>query len=401
MSKILIPLLIIFLNASIIIFPGEALRAAREGLGLWLDNALPALLPFAIGINLLTALGFTRFLGVLLEPVMQPLFRVPGVGGFAVITGLMSGSPLGAKITAGMRADGLLTAGEARRLAGFTNNCGPLFIIGAVGAGLLGDPSAGYFLFAIHLTSALTVGFFFRFYGKNEGNNEPISKGTKTGLLTRATAEMQEARRSNEGMGFGGILGTGVADAMETMVLIGGYIVLFAVIIGIIDALGIFGAAEAFFNLSCEISEIFNGAAAGLFEITAGVRDIAAGSGRLALAAAAGVISWGGLCIHAQSLGFIAKTDIGAFPYLLGKSLHAILAGLFAFFLYPAYTSLSDRAKPAALFAPPQQTGAIAPAFNTFLSSAGLFIVSMAALTVFALILYFLMRMARSAKKRA
>lgn len=378
-SKVLIPLVVVFINASIILFPREALAAARGGLSLWLDNVLPALLPFAVGINILGALGFTRFLGVLLEPLMRPLFRVPGVGGFALITGLMSGSPLGAKVTAALRKDGLISAAEARRLVGFTNNCGPLFIIGAVGVGLFGDAATGYFIFVVHMLAALAVGLVFRCFGTDKV--ERIKKG----LLTRACAEMREGRAKT---GFGGILATSVTDAMETMLLVGGFIILFAVIIGIGQAMGLFAALAGFFNAE----QLVAGAATGFLEITAGARDLAGVGGRGALIAAAAVISWGGLCIHAQSLGFISKTDIGAAPYILGKSLHATFAAALAFLLYPVYTTLSPQTAQTALFNNQAPPSPLDHAINSLTSSAALFAASMTALTLLAFALYWLRR---------
>ena len=39
-------------------------------------------------------MGVVHFLGVLLEPLMRPLFNVPGVGAFALSMGLAAGYPM-------------------------------------------------------------------------------------------------------------------------------------------------------------------------------------------------------------------------------------------------------------------------------------------------------------------
>ena len=372
----LIVILVLFLNIALILFPNTAMSAARDGLKLWLDNILPALLPFAVGVNVLSGVGFTRFLGVLLEPVMQPLFRVPGAGGFALVTGLVSGSPLGAKVTADMRAEGLLTKREARRLAGFANCCGPLFVIGVVGVGLFKDAAAGYFLYIVHLLGALAVGFVFRGFGKSGRT------GGGKRILGRAGLEMSYGREKNGSIGL--ILGTSVMNAMETMLLIGGYVMLFSVIIGIFRETGLFGVFAGI--IPWDVPE---GAAIGFIEMTSGVKSLGAGQEQFkkALITAAGVISWGGLCIHAQSLGFIGKTDIGALPYLAGKMLHAAFAVGLAVLLYPLYTGLNGRALPAGFFSP-SSAGIMKPALDGLKTSLSLFAVSVALLTVFALIIY-------------
>ncbi|MGI6669184.1 MAG: nucleoside recognition domain-containing protein [Acetivibrionales bacterium] len=142
--------------------------AARDGLELWAGSVVPALLPFLIAAEAINSTGFTRVFGILLEPVMRPLFRVPGIASFALVMGVSSGYPVGAKITSDLRNNGLLTRVEAERLLAFTNNSGPLFIVGVVGSSMCGSPETGTFLLACHLLACITVGLLYRFYGNNE-----------------------------------------------------------------------------------------------------------------------------------------------------------------------------------------------------------------------------------------
>lgn len=90
---------------------------------------------FFILSELLISFGIVRFVGVLLEPFMRPIFRVPGVGGFVLAMGMASGFPSGAKLTTRLRQEGQLTRIEAERLVSFTNSSNPLFIFGAVAVG--------------------------------------------------------------------------------------------------------------------------------------------------------------------------------------------------------------------------------------------------------------------------
>ena len=81
---------------------------------------------------------------------MRPLFRVPGVGGFAWAMGMASGFPAGAKITARLRQEGQLTKIEAERLVSFTNSSNPLFIFGAVSVGFFNNAKLGIILAVAH-----------------------------------------------------------------------------------------------------------------------------------------------------------------------------------------------------------------------------------------------------------
>ncbi|PRX21205.1 sporulation integral membrane protein YlbJ [Orenia metallireducens] len=125
-------LIAILFTISLIIFSEQAFDAAVSGLHTWWEVVFPALLPFFIMAEILMGLGVVHFMGTLLEPLMQPIFKVPGVGAFAFAMGLASGYPIGAKITGNLRREKLCTQAEGERLVSFTNTADPLFMIGAV-----------------------------------------------------------------------------------------------------------------------------------------------------------------------------------------------------------------------------------------------------------------------------
>ena len=85
----------------------------------------------------------------------------PGEGSYAFIMGIISGYPVGAKIINKFLEDGTCTKLEAERMLAFTNNSGPLFIIGTVGISLFGDTTIGAILFVTHLLACITVGLIF------------------------------------------------------------------------------------------------------------------------------------------------------------------------------------------------------------------------------------------------
>src|SRR5690625_3965995 len=120
-------------------FPSQALEASIRGLNMWWEIVFPSLLPFFITAELLISFGVVHFLGVLFEPIMRPLFKVPGVGSFGWIMGMASGYPTGAKIAVRLREEGQVTKQEAERLISFTNASSPLFLFGAVSIGFFHD----------------------------------------------------------------------------------------------------------------------------------------------------------------------------------------------------------------------------------------------------------------------
>lgn len=77
----------------IIIFSHTAVSAANKGMQLWLNVVFPSLFPFFVASQLLNKTGMIKAIGILLEPIMRPLFNVPGCSSFALAMGVTSGYP--------------------------------------------------------------------------------------------------------------------------------------------------------------------------------------------------------------------------------------------------------------------------------------------------------------------
>lgn len=164
LKKIIIPICICIFTIFLVLFSSNNLTAAKNGLTLWALSVVPSLLPFFIATELLSYTNIVSFLGKVLNKFMRPLFNVPGEGAFALIMGIISGYPVGAKIVSNFKKNGICTDEECERLLAFTNNSGPLFIIGTVGVSLFSSSSIGMKLFVVHLISCLLVGFIFRWW---------------------------------------------------------------------------------------------------------------------------------------------------------------------------------------------------------------------------------------------
>ncbi|MBQ2035342.1 MAG: sporulation integral membrane protein YlbJ, partial [Peptococcaceae bacterium] len=102
-SELFFMLLVLILTLLMLFYPEAAYEGACRGLSTWATHLLPSLLPFFIVADLLLSMGFVRFLGILFEPVMRPLFRLPGEAGFALALGFTSGFPMGAILTSSLK----------------------------------------------------------------------------------------------------------------------------------------------------------------------------------------------------------------------------------------------------------------------------------------------------------
>lgn len=332
-------LIAVLLTIGMVQYPKEAFEASLNGLAVWWHIVFPALLPFFIFAQVLMGLGVVHFLGVLLEPVMRPVFNVPGEGSFVMAMGLASGFPLGAVLTSKLRQRKMCTKTEAERLLSFVNTADPLFMFGAVAVGMLHAPETGIIIAIAHYLSAITVGLVMRFYRYNKKEQAYIKKIPKKKLFSQALLALVKARQQ-DGRPFGQILGDTVRDSMNTLMLIGGFIMLFSVIIAMLQLAGIAGFFINIIASFLSIVRLDEALAPALFsgflEIDLGCQlagSLQHVSMEQKIIAVSAIIAWSGLSVHAQVASIISPTDISIVPYSLARILHAVLAALYSMLL--------------------------------------------------------------------
>lgn len=332
-----------FLTFALIKYPDQAFEASLRGLNMWLEKVFPSLLPFFITAELLIAFGVVKFIGVLCEPIMRPLFNVPGVGSFAWAMGMASGYPTGAKITVRLREEKQITKLEAERLVSFTNASSPLFIFGVVAVGFFYDAKLGMLLAIAHYGGNALVGICMRFYGRKDNEKELRTRGQKVSLL-RAFKEMHTARITDP-KPFGVIFGDAVINSIKTLVMVGGFIIIFSVFIKLLFIIGISpilasGIQLILYILSMPI-ELASPIFSGLFEITIGasqITEVATDPLIAKVVAVSFILGFNGFSVQAQVASILAKSDIRFAPYFFARILHGLFASILVLFLYkPLY----------------------------------------------------------------
>lgn len=335
----------ILLTVFIIIFSEDAFKAALEGLRVWWEIVFPSLLPFFIISEFLMGLGVVHFMGALLEPLMRPVFKVPGVGAFALAMGLASGYPIGAKITGNLRRKKLCSKTEAERLVSFTNTADPLFMVGAVAVGMFHRPELGITLAAAHYISSILVGFILRFYKGEESEEIPLQeeKQLKTNIIIKAVNELIQARKK-DGRSIGELLGDSIKESINTLLVVGGFIIIFSVITGMFISTGLINSINnilMFFLRPLGLSEaLVLPLISGFFEVTNGANLSSQAQAPLLhqVIIVNAIIAWSGLSVLAQVATMINGTDIKLKPYIFSRSLQSIIAGALTLVLFPAKT---------------------------------------------------------------
>lgn len=325
-KKIIIPFFFVLFTILLIVFSNSNFEAAKKGINLWLNSVLPSLLPFFIATELLSYTNIIYYLGKLLNNIMRPLFNVPGEGAFAFIMGIISGYPTGAKIVANMKKDNICTKEECERLIAFTNNSGPLFIIGTVGTSLLYDTSIGFLLLFTHILACITVGIIFRFWKHNKNDSY------------KRYINIQKNRVTFNNLGD--IIGESIKNATNTVVMIGGFVILFSVINSMLNNSNfyhiIINFTSPFFNLIGIDNNFLQGIYTGFIELTNGVQyicNIPTKTISITIIICAFLLGFGGISVMLQVLSITSKSNISIKPYIIGKILHGIIAAFYTYLI--------------------------------------------------------------------
>ncbi|MBQ2695873.1 MAG: hypothetical protein IJF61_01070 [Clostridia bacterium] len=314
-------ILVLLLLLLLLLRSKEAMNAARQALILCYNTVIPSLFPFFIISGLLTAGGFVTLLSKVFSPVMKPVFNMNGSGALPFLIGIISGYPMGAKITSELFSDGALSRSEAQRLLPFSNNSGPLFIIGAVGTGMLQNIRLGIFLYAVHVVCAVLVGICFRWYKAEITGHKPQSPRQSSTQKTTS---------------FSAVVATGT----DTMLLVCGFIVFFAALSACLTPL-----------LDTLLPIPLAKAVKALLEVTNGA-DLITKSGlstRLMLAWLSAAIGFGGVCVMLQVAGIAGAASLSMKSYVLGKILHSLFSGVMTFCCFPLITEQT----PTLILSPP------------------------------------------------
>lgn len=332
--SIIFCLLVVF----IIIYPSEAFSAALDGLKLWFNVVCPALLPFFICVEILIGLGIVSFLGSAMKPLMRPVFNVPGEGSFGFFMSMFSGYPVGARITAKLCQEKLCTTFEGQRILSLCSTSGPLFIIGAVATGLMNNPPLGFFLALSHYLSAVTIGFLMRYYGKEK---TLIKNNHKAAPIS----DMLNYRKKDE-RPIGVLLGDAVKNGVNLILMIGGFIIFFSVIVRILKISGFLNFISIILSKIVPFDDItpdiISGFLIGLMEITNGAKECALLQVPIIYKAAmiSFIIGFGGLSVNAQVMSIIAETDLKFNVYFIFKLIQGITAAAYSYILVAWFSDL-------------------------------------------------------------
>ena len=309
-------LIICFFILCLVINPQRYIESIFSGMLLFAKNVAPALFPFFFFTKLLTGLGMANSLGRALKRPISRLYNAPGESGYILVMSLISGYPIGAKLISDFYENGNFSVENCKKVSSFTSTSGPLFVVGTVGTLMFASPKAGYVLFLCHALGALINGLLYR--GRKSVN----------GISAMPQSSADDKLLSNS-----------ITSSILSVLIVGGYIAIFSMIIDIaidiklIDALAFFLEKPlALFGIPQEVA---SATVISMIEITRGCQAFSqiGADIKIILPFVAGLLSFGGLSITFQSLTFLKNCKVKTPFYFLTKLTQAIITFLISLVL--------------------------------------------------------------------
>lgn len=312
----------ILLVLAVVTSPEEVFQASAQGLKLWWSIIFPAMLPFLMLSEMLIAFGFVHGLGVLLEPLMSFWFRLPGRSGWVLALGLIAGFPTAAEAVRQWTQQEDMAEPQLRLLTAIAHFCNPITILLIIGTGLLHNATVGGILLAVHWISGLLAGWItarLPTTSKELQKRETPALFGRTSVsrtstpLIRSAWDATRSARERDGRSFGKLLGETVSHAVQTLMVTGGFMIFFSVLIRLTSIYSNQGTLSFVWPAWMEIH-------LGSYEISRLPYDL-----RTQTALISAVLGWGGLCGWLQITAITRPSDKGI-TFTLSRALHGLIA---------------------------------------------------------------------------
>ena len=310
MSNIGSMLIIIFLLINILIHPNYVSSSTSLAFDIWKNNLFPFLFPMFVISEVMISLNAIDIFSNLGNNIITKLFKVKKEGTFILIMSMLSGFPSSAKYINSMYEKGILNDNDASKILMFTHFSNPLFIIGTISSTFLGNIKLAKLIFLSHYLTNILIGIMFR-------NYNPIKKENNLSSFKYINTKEQPKN-------LGKVLGASIINSINTLLLILGTISIFLLITTILNST---------INLGNTGNAIING----IIEMSQGLKYVSMLEISLHLKTTLSVmiISFGGLSVHLQVMSILSNTKVKYLPFLLSRIIHALIAGLIAFLLFP------------------------------------------------------------------
>ncbi len=159
-GKILLHIIILICAVYCLIFKFDIIKQEiMTAITMWVNIIVPSVFPYTI---ISQYISDSQIVKKLPGKFISFIFGIHSCSIKAIISSVFCGYPSGAVCARSLYEMNEIDSDEAGRLICFTNNAGPLFLISAVGTGLLGSTRDGAIIYLIQLMSSFAYGILIR-----------------------------------------------------------------------------------------------------------------------------------------------------------------------------------------------------------------------------------------------
>lgn len=304
---ILIAIFVVAIN------PKPYIDSTFKGFEVWAKIVLPSLFAFFIFTKLLMQNNKTSSVFNFLNKPFKKIYSC-NYGGYIFIMSVLAGYPVGASLISEFYSQNKLDLRQAKILCSFTSTSGPMFILGSVASSMVFNYKIGIVILISHLLASLLNGLFYKVVVNRKYKNN------KTDKIIDFISNNEIKKQS-----FNDIM----LNTITSCLMVGGSIALCFTLVEILFGL-INPLTHLFSNSGFLIGfgQVLKGIISGIVEITNGCLQISSCGLNPLLCSTiiCGLISFGGLSIHLQSVVFLSKCKIKYSYFLLTKLTHMIFS---------------------------------------------------------------------------
>ena len=314
----------------IILAPNICIQYTISGATLFFNAIFPSLFPFLVIINIIISYDGIHIYSKLLGNLICKPLKLTKECNFALLVSILCGYPLGARYTCDLYEKNIIDLNTCERLLNIASNASPLFIIGAVGTSMMLSNKIGYMLLLSNILSCIFMGFI-------------IPSKNRAFSVNYRSSNFSKIKSHNLNIGI--ILKNSIEDAIKNTLNIGGFIVIFSVITGIIKDNVLF---NIFINkLSLIIGapgNFIEGILLGMLEMTNGCYLISSSDSNLyiKLPILSFLIAFSGLSIISQVYSYTYKYTVSIKKYIARKFTQGIVSSILTIILYYIFIHTSS-----------------------------------------------------------
>ena len=315
---VLLPLLLLIF---LLLFPQTSLKGAKNGLLLWFNQVLPALWPCMILSQLCLNSGIWKKAEGSGDSEIGRLSHLSGCGWYIALLGLLCGIPMGAKMVHDFLVRRKITEYEARFLLIFCNQLSPAFLIEFVFADLFPEPGMRRIMVLSYYMSVFLLWFVGRWIFPFKGQMPLLSAQG----YTSSELDCTEKKEASQTFCLSENLDTSIMNSLDTLMRIGGYILLFSVLAAVLQRL-------------IHLSAVESGILVALLEITTGIGQLKVCTMPALLKGIVinSLCAFGGMSSLMQVTSMLKGTELPVHLCFIAKASQAVLTGLLTglFFLF-------------------------------------------------------------------